>query len=161
MLTAHFSYWGVFWIDASSDGNAESGFAYLGEQAGKGAAFAAGIHWLSNCSRPWLLVLDNADDPDLDVSKYIPAGWRGHILITSRYPENVNYATIGNFYFRGLDPEEGIALLLKSAHVPTTPEDPNTQSRKLAQGIASELGYLALALTHAGTAIRRNIYTLE
>ena len=44
---------------------------------------------------------------------------------------------------------------------PNEPEHPNAQSRELAQGIASEPGYLALALAHAGATIRRNIYALE
>ena len=160
-LTICTSYWGVFWIDASNEENAESGFAYLGQQAGKGATFAAGIHWLSNCSNPWLLVIDNADDPDMDVSKYFPTRGKGHILITTRNPGTVIYVTAGQLHFRGMDPEEAITLLLKSAHMPNDSEDPNVKSRTLAQGIASELGYLALALAHAGATIRRNIYTLE
>jgi GTPase SAR1 family protein len=155
------SYWGIFWIDASSEEKAESDFAYLGQQAGKGATFAAGIHWLSTCSKPWLLVIDNADDPEMDISKYFPAGGKGHILITTRNPEAVIHATIGEFHFRGLDPDEAITLLLKSAHQPNKPEDPDVQSRKLAQGIALELGYLALALAHAGATIRRNIHSRE
>lgn len=155
-----FSYWGVFWIDASNEENAEAGFSDLGQQAGKGATFAAGIHWLSSCSKPWFLVLDNADDPDMDVSKYFPSGDCGHILITTRNPEVIEHATIGQFRFRGMDPEEAITLLLKSAHANES-DGSGLQSRILARGIASGLGYLALALTHAGATIRRKIYTLE
>lgn len=153
-------YWGVFWIDASNEEKAESGFADLGQQAGKGATFAAGMHWLSTATRPWFLVVDNADDPDMDVSRYIPAGGKGHVLITTRNPETIAYANLGHFHFRGMDPEEAITLLLKSAHANDL-DDQNSTSRKLAQSIASELGYLALALTHAGATIRRKIYTLE
>jgi len=160
-LTAWISYWGIFWIDASNEENAEAGFAYLGQQAGKGATFAAGMHWLSNCTEPWFLVIDNADDPDMDVSKYFPIGGNGHILITTRNPETIEHAKAGHFHFRGMDPEEAITLLLKSAHVLENQGDEKGQSRKLALGIASELGYLALALTHAGATIRRKIYTLE
>lgn len=97
----------------------------------------------------------------MDISKYFPAGGKGHLLITTRNPGAVIHATIGEFHFRGMDPDEAITLLLKSAHQPNKPEDSDVQSRKLAQGIASELGYLALALAHAGATIRRNIYTLE
>lgn len=161
MLTALASYWGIFWIDASNEANAESGFASLGQQAGKGANYAAGMHWLSTCSKPWLLVIDNADDPDIDVSQYFPAGGRGYILVTTRNPGVIVHATAGHIRFRGMDPEEAIALLLKSAYSELEAEHPSPQSRSLAQGIASELGYLALALAHAGATIRRNIYTLE
>ena len=71
------------------------------------------------------------------------------------------YATIGEFHFRGMDPDEAITLLLRSTRQPSAPEDSNLQNRKIAQGIASELGYLALSLACAGAAIRQNIYTLE
>ena len=119
------------------------------------------MHWLSNCSKPWLLVIDNADDPDMDVSNYFPAGGKGHILVTTRNPGAVVHATAGTFRFREMDPEEAITLLLKSAQSPNQLEHVDPESRKLAQGIALELGYLALALTQAGATIRRNIYTLE
>ena len=154
-------YWGIFWIDASNKENAESSFAYLGQQAGKGATSAAGMHWLSNCSKPWLLVIDNADDPDMDVSNYFPAGGKGHIVVTTRNPGAVVHATVGQIHFRGMDPEDAITLLLKSARPLNSPEHLDPNSRELALGIAAELGYLALALAHAGATIRRNIYTLE
>ena len=111
--------------------------------------------------KSWLLVLDNADDPEMDVSKYFPAGGRGHILITTRNPGAIEYATIGNFRFQGMEPEEAIQLLLRSAHLLGPKADIEPQKEAIARDIASELGYLALALTHAGAAIRRNIYTLD
>ena len=152
---------GVFWIDASCEENAESGFAYLGQQSGKGSTFSAGKHWLSNISEPWLLVIDNADDPEMDVSKYFPAGGSGHIIITTRNPGVVTYATVGNFHFGGMDPEEAVTLLLRSADLYQNAHQLNVESRSAAREIASELGYLALALAYAGATIRRKIYTLE
>jgi hypothetical protein len=160
VLTVRTSYWGVFWIDASSDENAESGFASLILQAGKGANFAAGVHWLSTQSKPWILAIDNADDPDMDVSKYFPVGNKGHILVTTRNPGVASQATIGSFRFRGMDPEEATALLLRSTHLFSSGTS-NSQSKEIARRIASELGYLALAVNNAGNTIRRNIYTLE
>ena len=161
LLTAYLSYWGVFWIDASNEERAKLGFASLGRQAGKGETFEAGMHWLSRCTKPWLLVIDNADDPDMDVSQYFPTGGNGYILITTRNPGATNHATVGQIQFRSMDPEEAISLLLKHAYPQDESEHLKPQNRRLAQGIASELGYLALALAHAGTTIRRNIYTLE
>lgn len=154
-------YWGVFWIDASSEENAENGYSSIGQQAGKGATFSGGMHWLSQCTKPWLLVIDNADDPDMDVSKYFPIGGSGHILITTRNPGAEIYATAGHLRFSGLDPEDALNLLLKTAFPKDEPPSPNSGSRRTAQKITSELGYLALAIANAGTSIRRNIYTLE
>ncbi|ETI21604.1 hypothetical protein G647_07951 [Cladophialophora carrionii CBS 160.54] len=155
------SYWGVFWIDASTRENAEAGFALLGLQAGKGSTFAAGKYWLSQSPKPWLLVLDNADDPDLDISEFIPAGAHGHVLITTRNPNVAIYATAGSFRLQGLDPEEAITLLLRSAYPSDHASETGAAKRSLAQSIAAELGYLAIALDHAGATIRRKVYTLE
>ena len=154
-------YCGVLWVDASSNENAESGFASLGQEMGKGASFAAGIHWLSRYNKPWLLILDNADEPDMDISKYMPTGGNGHILITTRNHGVVMYATAGSLRFRGMDPEEAVNLLLRTASADMNPKSANPQDRRFAEGIASELGYLALALAQAGAAIRGKIYTLE
>jgi hypothetical protein len=154
-------YWGVFWIDGSSEANAETDFASLGQQMGKGATFVGGMHWLSQCTKPWLLIIDNADDPEMDVSKYFPVGGSGHILITTRNPGVEVYATAGHLRFGGMDPEDAVSLLLKTAFPQGDSPSPDSESRQTAQTIASELGYLALALANAGTSIRRNIYTLE
>ena len=154
-------YWGVFWIDASSEENAENSFASLGQQMGKGATFAGGLYWLSQCTKSWLLVIDNADDPEMDVSKYFPVGGSGHILITTRNPGAKIHATAGHLRFSGLEPEDAISLLFKTAFPEDESNSPISNSRETAQKITSELGYLALAIAHAGTSIRRNIYTLE
>ena len=154
-------YWGVFWIDASSEENTENSFASLGQQMGKGATFTGGMYWLSQCTKPWLLVIDNADDPEMDVSKYFPVGGSGHILITTRNPGAEVYATAGHLRFSGLEPEDAVSLLLKTAFPKDESPSPMSDSRLTAQKITVELGFLALAIANAGTSIRRNIYTLE
>lgn len=156
-----FSYWGVFWIDASSQDSLELSFASIGREAGKGHTAAAGMHWLSSSSDPWLLIFDNADDPKLDLAQYFPAGNHGHILITTRNPVAIMHSTVGSVRFRGMEPDEAIALLLRSAFNEEDPMRNTAQSHDLASGIASELGYLALALAHAGATIRRRVVTLE
>jgi tetratricopeptide (TPR) repeat protein len=157
----HLSFWGIFWIDASTDETAEMGFATIGGLANKDTTFEAGKHWLANCTKPWLLVIDNADSRDMDVSKYFPAGGRGHILVTSRNPNTVVHATIGEANFGEMDEEDAITLLLKAAHQPGTDDYKDRTRRELAKPITSALGYLALALIHAGATIRRRLCTLE
>jgi tetratricopeptide (TPR) repeat protein len=107
------------------------------------------------------LIIDNADDPDLDLLKLFPAGGGGHILVTTRNPNNVVHATVGEEPFREMEPEDAVTLLLKAAQEPGRNDFLDPERRRLAMPIAAALGYLALALTHAGTTIRRNIYTLE
>jgi tetratricopeptide (TPR) repeat protein len=93
--------------------------------------------------------------------RLIPAGSGGHILVTTRNPNNVVHATVGEEPFREMDPEEAVTLLLKAAHEPGRNDFLDPTRRKIAMPIATALGYLALALTHAGATIRRKMYTLE
>ncbi|TVY89237.1 hypothetical protein LAWI1_G005856 [Lachnellula willkommii] len=155
------SYWGVFWIDASTEGNMESGFAQSAKKLVRERVSRQDCIGFGNPLSPWLLILDNADDPDMDVSRYFPAGGNGHILITTRNPAVIEYATAGHIRFAGMDPEEAIVLLLKSASSNDESGTPNPQRQSLAQGIVSELGYLALAIMQTGRTIRRQIATLE
>ena len=97
----------------------------------------------------------------MDVSRFFPAGGRGHILVTTRNPNNVVHATIGEANFREMSEEDAITLLLKAAHQPGSEEYKDNKQRALAQPITSVLGCLALALTHAGATIRRRLCTLE
>lgn len=153
-----FSFWGIFWIDASSVENAESAFSEIGRIGGMGENSAAGKHWLSNIDMSWLLVIDNADDPSIDVSRFFPAGDRGHILLTSRNPDCRVHSTIGYHEFKGMDHEDAITLLLKAADVKNHMD---RKVRNLARPIATTLGYLPLALIQAGASIRQNICPLE
>ena len=117
-------------------------------------------YWLSNLKTLWLLIIDNADDPGLSLEEYIPEGERGHILITTRIPSNKDYGTVGpqSLQFQGLDHNDASTLLLKTASKPT-PWDNVT--RKIAASITEALGFLPLALMHAGKAIVKRLCRLE
>ncbi|KAI0195454.1 hypothetical protein F4808DRAFT_474702 [Astrocystis sublimbata] len=154
-------YWGVFWIDCSTESNAENGFGELGIVAGKGAQAGAGQAWLSQLSDSWLLILDNANDPNLDLFRYIPAAGNGHVLITTRNPGARFYNTAGWFEFRGMDPEEAIMLLLRLSYPDKGLNQITDLHRKDAGIIASELGYLALALKQAAHTIRTRLLPLR
>lgn len=153
-------YWGVFWIDCSSHANAEASYALLSERAGKGHETGAGQEWLSQTVEPWLLVLDNANNPEMDLNSFLPVYGNGHILITTRNPNARIYNNVdcGPFHFRGMDPEEAIMLLLKLAY-PDTEQGSGNYNH--ARDIASELGYLALALKQAAYTIRHRLLPLE
>ena len=112
----------------------------------------AGKSWLSSRQQPWLLIIDNADDPDLDVTRYFPGGERGTILLTTRNPSNKRHGTVGTrfYHFEKLEVNEASDLLLRAAEVPSPWE---LSARSLASDIAETLGFLPLALIHAGKAI--------
>ena len=151
-------FWGIFWVDASSVENAERAFAEVARFGGMGDTFANGMYWLTVLDMPWLLVIDNADDPKVDYSRFFPPSERGHILITSRNEDCRVHATIGFSKFTDLEQEDAITLLLKAACV-RNPADQKV--RELARPIARVLGHLPLALTQAGASIRQGVCSLD
>ena len=112
----------------------------------------AGKSWLSSRQQPWLLIVDNADDPELDVTRYFPGGERGTILLTTRNPSNKRHGTVGMryFHFEKLEVDEASDLLLRAADFPSPWKNADRSS---AAGVAKALGFLPLALIHAGKAI--------
>jgi tetratricopeptide (TPR) repeat protein len=104
-----------------------------------------------------LLIIDNADSPDLDLLHLFPQGDRGHILVTTRNPDFRTHGT-GNIELKGLKEGEALHLLLKRAEIPM-PWDVSTEHEGIE--ISRALGYLALALVQAGTSIFRKICDLK
>jgi hypothetical protein len=151
-------FWGVFWIDASSPRNAERAFSELGRLGGMEEKFESGMYWLAGLEKPWLLVIDNADDSEFDYARYFPSGDRGHILVTSRNPECRIHATIGYYEFKEMEPEDAVTLLLRAANEKDLGD---RRKRDLAGPIAKTLGFLPLALIQAGASITKGICPLE
>lgn len=153
-----FSFWGVFWVDASSHKTAEQCFSDVARIGQMEEKFECGLYWLSRQEMPWLLVIDGANDTKFDYAQYFPSGGMGHILVTSRNPECKVHATIGSEEFASLEENDAISLLLRSASVGDLSDE---QLRGSARPIAKALGYLPLALIQAGAAIQQNICSLE
>jgi len=72
--------------------------------------------WLSSQQQPWLLLIDNFDDADIDVTRYFPGGDRGLILITTRNTSNKVHGIIRSrfYHFEKLETNEASDLLLKA-----------------------------------------------
>lgn len=130
-LTVTHSFWGVFWISASSLKRASQTFARLAKEYGaREPNEAAAKDWLSNLEVAWLLIIDDAaaDDEQFRLDSLFPKGERGHILITTRDETHRIHGTVGSksFTFSNLDQEPATQLLLKAADKPT-PWDSPTQ----------------------------------
>jgi len=122
------------------------------------ADFTAAKRRLANLEDPWLLIIDNADNPQLDVLRYFPTGDRGTILLTTRNPDCKVHATSGSFEIREMELEDAITLLLRT----TEAEDVfDAASRSLAKPVVETLGCLALAIVHAGAVIRQGLCNME
>lgn len=153
-------FWGIFWIDASTPERFKQTLGNIADIGGVDKTENAAFHWLSNLERTWLLIIDNADDVNVPLEKYFPKGNRGSILVTTRNPAYKVHGNVGpGFYeFRGLDFDEAIHLLLRASGEPT-PWDAACEA--LALSISKALGFLALAIIHAGAAIRDKLCNLK
>ena len=116
--------------------------------------------WLAGTVQPWLLVIDNADDPNMEVDKYFPGGERGCVLVTTRIPVLKRFGNAGQGFcdLERLEPIDARDLLLKHAQEETPW---GSSALSLGQDIAEVLGYLPLALVYAGKVIAEGITTLE
>jgi tetratricopeptide (TPR) repeat protein len=150
----------VFWIDGRSNELIKQSYAEIGKYGAVERNHVAAMHWLSTLEKPWLLIIDNVDDKALDLDEYFPRVNRGHILITTRVHAHKVYGNVdpGSFAFRGMHEEEASTLLLRAAGLPET-SDVDTKSGVTL--IIQKLGSLALAVFHAGIAIRESICTLK
>ena len=153
-----FRFWGVFWIDATSADTANYSYAKLGKIGNLEATRSAGKHWLSNLNEPWLLIINNANEPSLKLQNLFPEGDRGYVLVTTLNPDFQVHATSGCLEFKGLEKREALSLLLKAAGM-SSPWDPSTE--EIANAIADALGYLALALIQAGSLIFQRICDMK
>lgn len=153
------SFWGIFWIDGKSEQTMRHAFSNVAKIGGVEPNELAAKNWLANLAYPWLLLIDNADDPNMDLQNHFPTGERGFILVTTRNPSNRTLGTVGEKFYdfdkEKLDGDESNELLLKAADEPRR----ITSVRDAAARIAERLGYLPLALVQAGKAILRGMCT--
>jgi tetratricopeptide (TPR) repeat protein len=142
-------YDAVFWVQADSPARLASDFAALfdavdlprmalGEKNDIGAQVRAVRAWLESPeSGLWLLIFDNAEEPEA-LNAYLPTRHKGHVLITSRRLrwENASHS----IEVREMDRADSIKLLTQRSG----------QSDPVADRLAEALGDLPLALAQAG-----------
>ena len=116
------------------------------------------IYWLQNLPHSWLLILDNADDMDLDLAQFFPAGINGSILITTRLTECTKHQTVGKDHYERLDQGTAISLLLKACEIEPSLR---TDREENARTVVELLGCHALAIIQAGAAVSQNLCSLE
>ncbi|KAK1753583.1 hypothetical protein QBC47DRAFT_453421 [Echria macrotheca] len=143
-------YTAVFTIRASSPETIKESYCDLGRLAGLEPTESAGKHFLSQQEEPWLLIIDNADDPSLNLTNLFPQGGAAHILVTTRVRDFRSEGTLGHLELKGLTEAEALQLLFTKAHIP---HPWNVSITELGSKIAQALGYLALALIQAGTCV--------
>ncbi|KAJ1304319.1 hypothetical protein OPQ81_005479 [Rhizoctonia solani] len=146
----------VIYVDAASEGAIENNLKDFAIAKCIGETHEDAISWLESYHERWLLVLDNADDRSLvtRIRQYIPGGRRGKIIITTRLTDMVVLAkgTGSVFHLSGMNQEDGLALLIKTAYMEG--QALSDTDRDAAIALLEDFGFLALAIVHAGAYIR-------
>ncbi len=153
-------YQAILWTRGESRGDLVAGFGELAGVlglAGKDAEakVAAVRRWLQDNSS-WLLVVDNADTPEL-LEPFLPAAPQGHILLTSRARRFGRLGIPTPLRLDTLPPEDARAFLLKRVGR----DAPAPEEIEAAGALAAELGCLPLALEQAGAYVAARQARLE
>ncbi|KAJ7158535.1 P-loop containing nucleoside triphosphate hydrolase protein, partial [Mycena filopes] len=145
--STHFT--NIFLVDASKPDTIDSGLKNIAISKGLGNSVADASNWLQSMHEDWLLFFDNADDPNLDLNKFIPKCNHGNIMITSRNPGVRVYGS--HSLVSDMEEVDAINLLLQSAKT-----ENSEANLKIAADIVKELCYLPLAIVQAGTFISKS-----
>ncbi|KAJ7852996.1 P-loop containing nucleoside triphosphate hydrolase protein, partial [Mycena leptocephala] len=136
-----------FFLDASTTATIDTGLKSIATLKNIGSSSQDALKWLATNQEDWLLFYDNADDPKIDLHRFIPQCNYGNIIVTTRNPTLRGYAG-AHFAVSDMEEADAVTLLLKSAG-----EDISSASERIATGIVKELCYLPLAIVQAGTFI--------
>ncbi|KAJ7703642.1 P-loop containing nucleoside triphosphate hydrolase protein [Mycena rosella] len=140
----------IFLIDTSTVTTIETGFKNIATSKGVGDSSQDALQWLNGKSDEWLLFLDNADDPKIDLNKYFPQCNHGNIIITSRNPGLCVYAG-SHSAVSDMEESDAVNLLLRSAA-----QDITYPNKAIAAEIVKVLCYLPLAIVQAGAFISKS-----
>ncbi|KAJ7099133.1 hypothetical protein C8R44DRAFT_747819 [Mycena epipterygia] len=140
----------IFFIDSSSVDTIDVGLKNIATTKSVGESAQDALQWLQSKQEQWLLFFDNADDPTINLSKYVPQCDHGNILITSRNPELRVYAG-SHSLVSDMEEKDAVDLLLRSAVQETT-----EINRTTAGQIVKVLHYLPLAIIQAGAFIAKS-----
>ncbi|KAJ7884974.1 P-loop containing nucleoside triphosphate hydrolase protein, partial [Mycena leptocephala] len=148
---AHHRFSEIFYIDATNEQTIETDLKTVAPVV-VGKSTEAILHWLAGKQEEWLLLFDNADDVQLDISKFFPCCTFGNILITTRNQELCIHATAGT-RVSDMELEDAKDLLLQLAYQGRSDKQENLSSdeqEKLAVAIVKELYCFPLAVSQAG-----------
>ena len=148
-------FWGIFWIDARSKTSITQGVKAIAKMCGHQDESLEGVMLeLQNSSHSWLLILDNADNTELDLAQFLPAGKKGSILITTRLTESGKHQTVGIDHYERLNQKTAIDLLFKACNMENSSRGDYEDN---ARAVVELLGCHALAVIQAGAAVSQSL----
>ncbi|KAG8785596.1 hypothetical protein FRC16_001910, partial [Serendipita sp. 398] len=140
----------IFFVDARSPkslrNDLQRAIRSLGGEYGR-ATFSEALDYLGS-HKGWLLIYDNADDPNLGLEEYIPKATHGTIIVTTRNRDLGLLTAVRHWELGPMSTEEGVEALCRAAHV-SVPGD--LRDDDTAVKLVQRLGGLALALVQAGS----------
>jgi len=151
-------YQDILWVSAANEELLPTEFARLARQLN----VAQGDDTDENACRALdeltrgprrLLIVDNAED-EAEIQNWLPKSGKCRTLITSRF--TAWSAAVQSIHVHVLDPVPARELLLRRSGLPDTPENQAAADR-----LATELGYLPLALEQAAAYIQQQRWTLD
>ncbi|KAI9824171.1 MAG: hypothetical protein M1826_007429 [Phylliscum demangeonii] len=153
----------IIWIDASSQTTIEQDFKDIAQRnsaiSGEtgSALIKATLRWLENMACEWLVIYDNADDPDI-IHWLLQEETEGNVLYTSKNPHmGFSLPREARFAVEEMNQQEAIELLLRFADS----DEPSEDIQRLAAEIVEELGHLPLAIVQAGAYIFKGTYRFD
>jgi hypothetical protein len=100
--TCTFSFCAIYYIDATTIATIQSSFENIARNASAGTTIDDALHWLWQQRSEWLLLIDNADDPEINLQQFCPRCVHGNVLITTRNPHCRRYAPDSNVNVGGV-----------------------------------------------------------
>ncbi|MFF9191895.1 tetratricopeptide repeat protein [Streptomyces rochei] len=150
------------WVNASDRASLRAGMLAVAADRGaddgellaarNGLRPAADLVWkyLDRSAEPWLLVLDNTDEPEiLRDGDWLRSSPRGTVLVTTRRAA-ARWWPGAELQYIGVLPREDAALVLRDLA-------PHSGTTEQAARVADRLGRLPLALTLAGGFLSRQV----
>ncbi|KAF8598764.1 TPR-like protein [Ceratobasidium sp. AG-I] len=144
-------FWDIFYIDATTHNTISTGLVQIAKAAQVGETKEDGLAWLVSQEQSWLLLFNNADDPELNLSLYFPACAHGDVLITTRNKQMIVHTRGTGSHCRVSEmlPDDAKELLLK-IYGSDEDEDPGEAVTTLVE----RLGLFALAIVQAAAYMR-------
>ncbi|KAJ7927304.1 hypothetical protein B0H13DRAFT_2556773 [Mycena leptocephala] len=107
-----------FFLDASTTETIDMGLKTIATTSKIGHSSQDALKWFAAKQDHWLLFFDNADDPKIDLNKFLPKCDHGNIVITSRNPGLRGYGQ--HSQVSDMNETEAVDLLLKCASQDTS-----------------------------------------
>ncbi|KAJ7921544.1 P-loop containing nucleoside triphosphate hydrolase protein, partial [Mycena leptocephala] len=133
-------------VDASTTETIDMGLKTIATTREIGGSSQDALKWFTAKQEPWLLFFDNADDPQINLNRFLPKCNHGNIVITSRNPGLRGYGL--HSQVSDMNETEAVELLLKSAS-----QAASSANEQIATEIVKALSYFPLAIVQAGAFI--------